>query len=194
MADPALVDVTPAKKPSGRGKSNSYVKRVLPPDAIIEEKDAVTGIVTLSLKQDDTDMLVPGFVDPSGAEYAVNPVVEGSSRGPMQGPGSKSGVKRKHRYRPGTVALREIRKEQSRGDMMIRGAPFRRLVREISSEFIADMRFQADAFLAIQEAVEQYAVDLFQVSNLIAIHGGRPTILGKDLKLAAEIRRSGRGE
>jgi histone H3 len=174
----------------GRGKTNAYIKRVVPEKSIVEETDPVTGIVTLSLKQSDADadVAVVHFAPVNDA------IVEGSSRGPMQGPGSNSGVKRKHRYRPGTVALREIRKEQSRGDLLIRGAPFRRLVREIADDVRLDTRFQPDAFLAIQEAVEQYAIDLFQVSNLVAIHAERPTIQAKDLKLAVEIRRTGRGE
>jgi len=41
------------------------------------------------------------------------------------------GVKKPHRFRPGTVALREIRKYQKCTDLLIRRAPFQRLCREI---------------------------------------------------------------
>ena len=45
------------------------------------------------------------------------------------------GVKKPHRYRPGTVALREIRKYQKSTELLIRKAPFQRLVREIAQDF-----------------------------------------------------------
>ncbi len=51
------------------------------------------------------------------------------------------GVKKPHRYRPGTVALREIRKYQKSTDLLLRKLPFQRLVREIAQEFKADLRF-----------------------------------------------------
>jgi hypothetical protein len=40
------------------------------------------------------------------------------------------GVKKPHRYRPGTVALREIRRYQKSTELLIRKLPFQRLVRE----------------------------------------------------------------
>lgn len=40
-----------------------------------------------------------------------------------------TGVKKPHRFRPGTVALREIRKYQKSTDLLIRKLPFQRLVR-----------------------------------------------------------------
>ena len=54
---------------------------------------------------------------------------------------SEGGVKKPHRYRPGTVALREIRKYQKSTDLLIRKLPFQRLVREIASEYKNDLRF-----------------------------------------------------
>ena len=44
-------------------------------------------------------------------------------------------VKKPHRYRPGTVALREIRRYQKSTDLLIRKLPFQRLVREIAQDF-----------------------------------------------------------
>src|SRR5665213_3096891 len=68
-----------------------------------------------------------------------------------------SGIKRKpHRYRPGTVALREIRKYQKSTDLLIRKLPFQRLVREIAQNFKNDLRFQSTAIGALQEAAEAY--------------------------------------
>ena len=64
-------------------------------------------------------------------------------------PASGGNVKRPHRYRPGTVALREIRKYQKSTDLLIRKLPFQRLVREIASEYKNDLRFQSAAVLAL---------------------------------------------
>lgn len=105
--------------------------------------------------------------------------------------------KKPHRFRPGTVALREIRKYQKSTDMLLRKAPFQRLVREISDEICQDKnvtedgrekRWQSTALIALQEASEAYLVGLFEDTNLIAIHAKRVTIMPKDIKLARRIR------
>ena len=75
---------------------------------------------------------------------------------------ASGGVKKPHRFRPGTVALREIRRFQKSTDLLIRRLPFQRLVREIAQEFKADLRFQTSAVQAIQEAAEAYLVGLFE--------------------------------
>ncbi|XP_058409891.1 uncharacterized protein LOC131413376 [Diceros bicornis minor] len=76
------------------------------------------------------------------------------------------GVKKPHRYRPGTVALREIRRYQKSTELLIRKLPFQRLVREIAQDFKTDLRFQSSAVMALQEACEAYLVGLFEDTNL----------------------------
>ena len=98
------------------------------------------------------------------------------------------GVKKPHRYRPGTKALREIRKYQKSTDLLIRKLPFQRLVREIAQQFGGDLRFQSTAILALQEASEAYLVGLFEDTNLCAIHAKRVTIMPSDILLARRIR------
>jgi len=105
-----------------------------------------------------------------------------------QGPSTAGGVKKPHRYRPGTVALREIRKYQKSTDLLIRKMPFQRLVREIAHEFKTELRFQSTAVLALQEAAEAYLVNLFEDTNLCAIHAKRVTIMPKDMQLARRVR------
>ena len=78
------------------------------------------------------------------------------------------GVKKPHRYRPGTVALREIRRYQKSTELLIRKLPFQRLVREIAQDFKTDLRFQSSAVMALQEASEAYLVGLFEDTNLCA--------------------------
>jgi histone H3 len=102
--------------------------------------------------------------------------------------GATGGVKKPHRYRPGTVALREIRRYQKSTELLIRKAPFQRLVREVAQDFKADLRFQSSAVLALQEACEAYLVGLFEDTNLCAIHAKRVTIMPKDIQLARRIR------
>nr|KAG5704928.1 hypothetical protein BaRGS_003911 [Batillaria attramentaria] len=97
---------------------------------------------------------------------------------------STGGVKKPHRYRPGTVALREIRRYQKSTELLIRKLPFQRLVREIAQDFKTDLRFQSAAIGALQEASEAYLVGLFEDTNLCAIHAKRVTIMPKDIQLA----------
>ena len=97
-------------------------------------------------------------------------------------------VKKPHRYRPGTVALREIRRYQKSTELLLRKLPFQRLVREISQDFKTDLRFQGSAVLTLQEAAEAYLVGLFEDTNLCAIHAKRVTIMPKDIQLARRIR------
>nr|XP_050038199.1 histone H3-like [Dermacentor andersoni] len=81
---------------------------------------------------------------------------------------AKGGVKKPHRYRPGTVALREIRRYQKSTELLIRKLPLQRLVRKIAQDFKTDLRFQSSAVMALQEASEAYLVGLFEDTNLSA--------------------------
>ena len=140
------------------------------------------------------------------------------------------GKKRSARFRPGALALKEIRKYQKSAELLLRKLPFCRLVRmththrdrwfpnqithlltltlplsvshssplslspsqvrEISRDVapMTELRFQAGALEALQEACEAYLVSLFEDTNLCAIHGKRVTILPKDMQLALRIR------
>uniref|UniRef100_A0A8C5L101 Histone H3 n=1 Tax=Jaculus jaculus TaxID=51337 RepID=A0A8C5L101_JACJA len=98
------------------------------------------------------------------------------------------GVKKPHRYRPGTVALREIRRYQKFTELLIRKLPFQGLVREAAQDFKTDLRFQTSALMALQEASEAYLLGLFEDTNLCSIHAKRVTIMPKDIQLARRIR------
>ena len=93
-----------------------------------------------------------------------------------------------HRFRPGTVALRQIRKYQKSTDLLIQKIPFRRLVRELALDIDNQKRFQGSALRAIQEAAEAYIVSLLEEANLCAIYAKRITIQPKDLQLAKRLR------
>lgn len=104
----------------------------------------------------------------------------------------KGGNPRKpHRYRPGTVALREIRRYQKSTELLIRKAPFERLIREVLNDVRGSVyigRWANSAVMALQEACEAYLVGLFEDTNLCAIHAKRVTIMPKDIQLARRIR------
>ena len=97
-------------------------------------------------------------------------------------------MKKKRRFRPGTVAIREIKKYQKAVKFMLSKAPFQRFIRSISDGIDSQIRFQSSALAALQEAAESYLTGLFEDANLCAIHAGRVTILKKDLDLARRIR------
>ncbi|KAG6907900.1 hypothetical protein DXG01_007007 [Tephrocybe rancida] len=97
-------------------------------------------------------------------------------------------VKKPRRFRPGTIALREIRRYQKSTELLIRKLPFQRLVREVAQDFKANLRFRGSAVIALQEAAEGYLVGLFEDTNLAAIHAKRVTIQPRDLYLARRLR------
>ena len=114
--------------------------------------------------------------------------VRSTNQAAQRGQPFTGGIKRPHRYHPGTVALREIRRYQKSMELLIRKLPFAPLVREIAQDFKTDMQFQREAIAALQEAAEAYLVGLFEDTNLCAIHAKRVTIMPKDIQLARQIR------
>ncbi|XP_051945421.1 histone H3-like [Xyrauchen texanus] len=98
------------------------------------------------------------------------------------------GVKKPHRYRPGTVALREIRRYQKSTELLIRKLPFQRLVREIAQDFKTDLRFQSSLSWPCRSPARLIWSSLFEDTNLCAIHAKRVTIMPKDIQLARRIR------
>ncbi|KAM2280445.1 hypothetical protein ACFX1S_041170 [Malus domestica] len=132
----------------------------------------------------------------AGRSSVASPAQPESSRGtrrPEAKPTSPGTQQKKRRYRPGTVALREIRHLQKTVEMIIPAAPFIRTVREITN-FVSrePKRWTPDALLAIQEAAEDYVIQLFEDSNLCAIHAKRVTLMKKDFELARRIGGKGR--
>ena len=111
-----------------------------------------------------------------------------ASKAARKSAGDIAGQKKTRRFRPGTKALREIKKLQKTTDLLLRKLPFQRLVREIAHGENADLMFQAQALLALQEATEMYMVGMFEDTNLAAIHGKRVTIMPRDLQLARRLR------
>nr|P40285.1 RecName: Full=Histone H3 [Leishmania infantum]pir/S50142/ histone H3 - Leishmania donovani infantum [Leishmania infantum]CAA54693.1 histone H3 [Leishmania infantum]prf//2021265A histone H3 [Leishmania infantum] len=111
-----------------------------------------------------------------------------TSKKSKKAPSGASGVKRSHRrWRPGTCAIREIRKFQKSTSLLIQCAPFQRLVRGVERQK-EGLRFQSSAIMALQEATEAYIVSLMADTNLACIHAKRVTIQPKDIQLALRLR------
>ncbi|KAK6541772.1 centromeric DNA-binding histone H3-like protein cse4 [Orbilia ellipsospora] len=135
----------------------------------------------------------------TGSKSTPRKTVGGKRRSSGVQPGDPIPVRKGHRFKPGTVALREIRQYQKSTDLLLRKLPFSRLVREICTEQVDivnsqfnrnndPMRWQSQALLALQEATEAFLVHLFEDANLCAIHAKRVTIMQKDIQLARRIR------
>ncbi|KAI5365459.1 Putative histone H3/CENP-A, histone H2A/H2B/H3, histone-fold [Septoria linicola] len=116
-------------------------------------------------------------------------------KGPRKSSGGASvdqSPRKKRRYKPGTVALKEIRRYQKSTELLVAKLPFSRLVREVCINVAPPgsevTRWQSQAIQALQEAAEAFLVHLFEDSNLCAIHAKRVTIMQKDIQLARRIR------
>uniref|UniRef100_A0A0A9DX42 CenH3 n=1 Tax=Arundo donax TaxID=35708 RepID=A0A0A9DX42_ARUDO len=129
-----------------------------------------------------------------GASTSGTPGRKGAPTGEAAAPAGTPGrprqqMRKQHRWRPGTVALREIRKYQKSTELLIPFAPFVRLVKKISCFFSRGnvTRWTPEALLALQEAAEYHLVDLFEVATQCSIHARRVTLMQKDIQLARRI-------
>ncbi|PRQ77561.1 Histone-fold-containing protein [Rhodotorula toruloides] len=139
-----------------------------PPACRLDASDALADLVPLDPQQ-----------TPRKSTGGKAPRKQLAAKAARKSAPAAGGVKKPHRYRPGTVALREIRRYQKSTELLIRKLPFQRLVREIAQDFKTDLRFQSSAVMALQEAAEAYLVSLFEDTNLAAIHAKRVTIQPK---------------
>ena len=131
----------------------------------------------------------PDVPDPGDLEWLTShPTVAGSGKAPQTQMRAGQKKRKAPRYRPRTVALREIRRYQKTSELLIRRMPFQRLVREIAQVHNPYLRFQCGAILALQESAKAYLVGLLEDTNLCAIHARRVTIMLKDMQLARWIR------
>jgi len=106
---------------------------------------------------------------------------------------------RKHRFRPGTVSLREIRKYQKTSNCLIFAKfPFERSVRKIVGKYAHilyenhtdnQIKISKDTFIVLQYYIEQFLIDFLQDVNAIAVHSGRIKIVGTDIKFLHSLRK-----
>lgn len=103
-----------------------------------------------------------------------------------------AGIRRPHRFRPGTAALMQIRKLQNSSESLIPYAPFLRLVREIINDLQSqtpEMRVRENVPLLLREAAEARIIELMGYSQLSCIHAKRVTVSAKDMQFAVNLLR-----
>jgi histone H3/H4 len=100
--------------------------------------------------------------------------------------------KKKHRWRSGTVALREIKKYQTSTELLLRKLPFQRLVREIAQQYSTSSgepyRFSSGAMKNMQEAAEPAVVSLLEQAQEITLVRKRVTVSPKDMHTVMKLR------
>ncbi|TQN63582.1 histone H3.3 [Colletotrichum shisoi] len=94
---------------------------------------------------------------------------------------------KKRRFRPGTKALREIKKLQKEVKLAIPKRAFSRVVREVAFSISPSLQFQSIALEALQEAAEAFLISVLENANLCAIHARRVTLQKKDVDLVREL-------
>ena len=143
--------------------------------------------LTVSKDHEGENLKVPAPSDT--AWLKAHKPLPGQAKPPRKrGAAQSAAPKKPHQYRPGTVALREIRQFQKSTKLLIRRLPFQRLVREIAQDMKGRLNFASGAIQALQEAAEAYLISLFEDTNLCAIHAKCITIMPKDIQLARRIR------
>ena len=100
-------------------------------------------------------------------------------------------VRKPHRFRPGTVALRQIRKYQKSTETLISKAGIRRVIREIATDNKPDLRFQDLALEALHVAVEDFLIDVLREAQDASIHRKGVTIEAGDLKYVVGLMNKG---
>ena len=158
-----------------RGNMDTYAK---------EHYHLVNQFTANMVRNNEPDVPPPGDLD----WLTSHPAVARMGKAPRTQVHMGQKKRKPRRYRPGTVALREIRRYQKSLELLIQRMPFQRLVREIAQVHNPYVHFQSGAILALQESVEAYLVGLLEDSNLCAIHAKRVTIMPKDMQLAWRIR------
>ena len=167
------------------GRLRAYLKRIGWTEERITQYDKANRL-TVSRDHEGENPKVPAPSDTTWLK-AHKPLPGWAKPPQKRGAGQPAAPKKPHRYRPGTVALREIHQFQKSTELLIRRLPFQRLMWEIAQDFKGRLNFASGAILALQEAVEAYLIGLFEDTNLCAIHAKRITIMPKDIQLARRI-------
>lgn len=139
--------------------------------------------------------------NPTPLKINTHPAARAGGAGGAAGGATKSPIllqkmrtAQKRHWRPGTVALREIKKEQKSTALAIPPVSFQREFRKAAERAwkgVGQIRAQKSAVVALQHASEAYLVDIFTVANEIAILRDHQTVLDDDLKMATKMVKGG---
>lgn len=157
-------------------------------------KDAITHTEHERRKTVSLRDMVRGIDDATGVHLAVGKDMK-TKQCSVASKKTVSTSEKPHRFKPGTVSLRKIRKYQSQSACLyIPQAAFKRLTRELAQDYKEDLRFSEDAVIALQYYIEGYLVELLGQAAICAMHDGkRATVMVKDLKLVRTVRKETAG-
>ena len=161
------------------GRPRYPMTKLLPLKEVDGVDNPTAGNITVNRLLDQIGLHRPGPESPPEPANAKTPKTKAQAKVKASQVG---------RPPPGARALKEIRLYQRSVDLLIPRRPFQRLVREIAEDRITGVRFQASAVMALQEAAEALLVNVFQDTNLCAIHAKRSLIMPRDMALAARVR------
>ena len=111
---------------------------------------------------------------------AADPVAAGAGAGEKK-------QRKKHRYHPGTVALRVIRALQKSTSFMLASAPLRRMIRELAQDHRPDSFFAKESLIALQEAGESFMHDTFADAAKMMLHRKAVTLNARDFRMAVHM-------
>ncbi|KAF3825510.1 hypothetical protein GH733_005492, partial [Mirounga leonina] len=188
--DPNEIEVAWVRRSGGEVEATSALARSAPPGSFskkqqtgrIEVVPSASALIIKALKGPPRDRKTA--CKSTGGKAPRKQLATKAARKSAPSTGR---VKKPHRYRPGTAALRAIRRYQKSSELLIRILPFQRLVREIAQDFKTDLRFQSAAIGALQEASEAYLVGLFDAINLCAIRAKPREISGNAQSVGCNV-------
>jgi len=125
----------------------------------------------------------------AGGKKPSKTIVTRAAKKSVPGSLSQSQMQPKPKFKPGALALKEIRKYQKTSDLLIRKRPFQRLVRSLAG-FSEELRFQTAALTIFQEAAENFLIGLLEDSYRCAVHAKRVTLHARDIVLIYKIKYS----
>lgn len=118
--------------------------------------------------------------DKHGKVLPKHPLTAKGAR--VSGPGGR--FKRPHKWRSGTVALREIRKQQMSTDLIFPFLSFERVTREVAQDYKTDLRFTRNALLSIQEAAEAHVIKRLRDAGIVMVAQKQVTLRLPHLQVA----------
>lgn len=143
--------------------------------------------------EDDCEAVAPCPPSPSKRKSTVPQRAKKAPRGTktLVSKNNKSVIvdgekKKKRRFKPGTVALREIRALQSTTNFLVPEAPMYRLIKQITQEQKSGARMTKNARQALQTAVESFLTDMFADSMKLAVYAGRRQLSVNDIRYTIE--------
>lgn len=101
----------------------------------------------------------------------------------------KTSEKKNYRFRPGTVAIRDIRKMQKTSNCLIFSKePFERLIRENVQLYKEDMKIGRSVPVIIQYYIEQFITNFLNDVGLAAIHRNHTKVTKEDIFFICKLR------